>query len=188
MRLEWNQGIFHKQQTAKTTKQVQTEDIGDENGWLTSECVDSLQRNPIDNLNQDAGNHSTNQEGPRIRTNCLTPSQLGQPNSLGQLSNMSAGTTHQDQTFMNNINTNLKNVLSPLMLMLQQSQDCVEERDKMQRSRDNERQMLMREREEERHLCKTQICAEERSRNDKMNMYMMGVALDDPPADLGMGE
>ncbi|MBW0548948.1 hypothetical protein O181_088663 [Austropuccinia psidii MF-1] len=64
-------------ESSNTEIQVQTEDIGDENGRLPSECGDSLQRNPIYNLNQDAGNHSTNQEGPRIRTNCPTPSQLG---------------------------------------------------------------------------------------------------------------
>ncbi|MBW0548096.1 hypothetical protein O181_087811 [Austropuccinia psidii MF-1] len=136
-------------ETSNTEIQVQTEDIGDENGQFPSECGDSLQRNPIDNLNQDAGNHSTNREGPIIRTNCPTPSQLGRPNPLGQLSSMSAGTTCQDRNLMNNMNTNLQKVLSPLMLMLYKSQDCVEEIDQMQRSQDNERQMLMHEREEE---------------------------------------
>ncbi|MBW0514924.1 hypothetical protein O181_054639 [Austropuccinia psidii MF-1] len=89
----------------------------------------------------------------------------------------------------------MQNILSPLMLMLQQSQDCAEERDSMQRLQDNERQMLMHEREEEQCLCETQIRAEERRRNDQINMYMMamlskmtGVPLDDPPADLRMGE
>ncbi|MBW0554432.1 hypothetical protein O181_094147 [Austropuccinia psidii MF-1] len=128
--------------TSHTEIQVQTEDIGNENGQLPSECGDSLWRNPIDSLNQDAGNHSTNQEGPRIRSNCPTPLQFGQPNSLGQLSSMSAETTRQDQNFMNNLNTKIQNVLSPLMLMLQQSQD------QMQRLQENERQMLMCEREE----------------------------------------
>ncbi|MBW0556162.1 hypothetical protein O181_095877 [Austropuccinia psidii MF-1] len=63
------------------------------------------------------------------------------------------------------------------------------------RSRDEERQMLMREREEERRLHEMQIRAEEQRRNDQMNMYMMamlskmmGVPLDDPSADLRMGE
>ncbi|MBW0586231.1 hypothetical protein O181_125946 [Austropuccinia psidii MF-1] len=182
-------------ETSNTEIQVQTEYIGNENGWLPSECGDYLQRNPIENLNQDVRNHSANQEGPRIRANCPTPSQFGQPNSLGQASSMSAGTTRQDQNFMNNMNKNLQNVLSPLILMLQKSQDHVEERDQMQRSRDDERQMLMCEKEEEQRPCKTQIRTEKKRRNDQMNIYMMamiskmtGVPLDDPPADLRMGE
>ncbi|MBW0577617.1 hypothetical protein O181_117332 [Austropuccinia psidii MF-1] len=80
--------------TSNTEIQVHTEDIGNENGRLPRECGDSLWRKPIYNLNQDAGNHSTNQEGPRIRSNCLTPPQFSRPNSLGQFSSMSAGTTH----------------------------------------------------------------------------------------------
>ncbi|MBW0581486.1 hypothetical protein O181_121201 [Austropuccinia psidii MF-1] len=66
-------------ETSNTEIQVQTEDIGNENSQFPSECGDSLRRNPIDSLNQDAGNHSTNQEGPRIRSNCPTPLQFGQP-------------------------------------------------------------------------------------------------------------
>ncbi|MBW0548665.1 hypothetical protein O181_088380 [Austropuccinia psidii MF-1] len=162
-------------ETSNTEIPVQTEDIGDENGQLPSECGDALRINTIDNQNQDAANDLINREG--------------------QSSSMSVGTSRRDQNFMNNMNTNMQNVLSPLMLMLQQSQDRAEERDRMQRARDEERQMLMREREEERRLRETQIRAEERRRNDQMNMYMMamlskmtGVPLDDPPANLRMGE
>ncbi|MBW0512582.1 hypothetical protein O181_052297 [Austropuccinia psidii MF-1] len=111
-------GDFPQTTNSNDNKTSHTEDIGNKNSQLTSECGDSLWRNPIDNLNQDAGNHSTNPEGPRIRTNCLKPLQFGLPNSLGQSSSMSVGTTHQDQNFMKNMNTNMQNVLSPLMLML----------------------------------------------------------------------
>ncbi|MBW0556052.1 hypothetical protein O181_095767 [Austropuccinia psidii MF-1] len=83
-------------ETSNIEIQVQTEDIGNKNGWLPSECGDALWRNPIDNLNQNSGNHSTNQEGPRIRTTCPTPLQFSQQNSLGQSSSMSVGTTCQD--------------------------------------------------------------------------------------------
>ncbi|MBW0579888.1 hypothetical protein O181_119603 [Austropuccinia psidii MF-1] len=73
--------------------------------------------------------------------------------------------------------------------------DCTEERDRMQRSRDDERQMLMHEQEEEQRLQETQIQAEEQIGNDQLNMYMMvmlskmsGVQLDDPPSGLHLGE
>ncbi|MBW0567476.1 hypothetical protein O181_107191 [Austropuccinia psidii MF-1] len=116
-------------------------------------------------------------------------------NLSSQMSSVSRGTTPWDCNFMNDMNTNMQNVLLLLMLMLQQSQDQAKERDRMQRLQDDERQMLMREQEEERRLRETQIHAEERRRNDQLNMYMMamlskmtGVPLDEPPSGLHLGE
>ncbi|MBW0546453.1 hypothetical protein O181_086168 [Austropuccinia psidii MF-1] len=116
-------------------------------------------------------------------------------NLSSQMSSVSRGTTCWDRNFMNNINANMQNVLSPLMLMLQQSQDRAEERDRMQRSQDDERKILIPEQEEERCLQETQIQAEEQRRNDQLNMYMMamlskmtGVPLDKPPSGLHLDE
>ncbi|MBW0527446.1 hypothetical protein O181_067161 [Austropuccinia psidii MF-1] len=116
-------------------------------------------------------------------------------NSSSQTSSISRGTTHCNQKLMNEMNTNMQNVLWPLILMLQQIQDQDEERDSMQRSWDNERQILKCEKEEEHCLQETQIRAEEQRRNDQLNMYMMamfskmtGVPLDKPPFGLNLGE
>ncbi|MBW0492674.1 hypothetical protein O181_032389 [Austropuccinia psidii MF-1] len=53
-----------------------TEEMEDKIGLFPSECGDSLQRHPIEKLNQDVGNNSTNQEGPWIGTNFPTPLQF----------------------------------------------------------------------------------------------------------------
>ncbi|MBW0564159.1 hypothetical protein O181_103874 [Austropuccinia psidii MF-1] len=148
---------------------------------------DNAESAPRDGV-EDWADDSTNIQSQTVG-NIPGTSRRSNQNSVSQSSSVSRGTTRRDRNFMNNMNTNMQNVLSPLMLMLQQSQDCAEERDRMQRSRDDERQMLMREREEERRLQETQIRAEERRRNDQVNMYMMamlskmtGVPLDDPPS------
>ncbi|MBW0489823.1 hypothetical protein O181_029538 [Austropuccinia psidii MF-1] len=59
--------------------QVQTEEIGNKNGLLPSDCGESLRRDPIDDLNQEAGNNSMHQGGACISTNCLTPLELIRP-------------------------------------------------------------------------------------------------------------
>ncbi|MBW0551956.1 hypothetical protein O181_091671 [Austropuccinia psidii MF-1] len=106
-------------------------------------------REGVEDWADDSTNIQSQTKGSQTVGNIPGTSRSSHRNSVSHLSSVSRGTTRRDRNFMNNMNTNMQNVLSPLMLMLQQSQDCAEERDWMQRSRDDERQMLMREHEEE---------------------------------------
>ncbi|MBW0500407.1 hypothetical protein O181_040122 [Austropuccinia psidii MF-1] len=93
----------------------------------------------------DSKNMQSQAKGSQTTHNIPGTSGTSHCNSVSQASSVSRGTTCCNQNFMNNMNTNMKNMLSPLMLMLQQSQDRAEDRDQMQRSRDEERQILMPE-------------------------------------------
>ncbi|MBW0545618.1 hypothetical protein O181_085333 [Austropuccinia psidii MF-1] len=161
-------------------------------------CEQVGQSGPREGM-EDWADDSTNiqSQAKGSQTTCNVPGTSGMThwNLVSQSSSASRGTTLCNWNFINNMNMNMQNVLLPLMLMLQQSQDHAEERDWMQRLRDDERQMLMCEQEEERHLQETQIQAEEQRRNDQLNMYMMamlskmtGVPLDDPPSGLHLNE
>ncbi|MBW0568123.1 hypothetical protein O181_107838, partial [Austropuccinia psidii MF-1] len=168
---------------------VLTQSLRDQAGQSWSDNAKSAPRDGVEDWEDDSTNIQSQTEGSQTVGNIPGTSHRSNRNSVSQSSSISGGTTRRDCNFMNNMNTNMQNVLSPLMLMLQQSQDREEERDWMQRSRDDERQMLMREREEKRRLQETQIRAEERRRNDQVNMYMMAmlskmtrVPLDDPPS------
>ncbi|MBW0583182.1 hypothetical protein O181_122897, partial [Austropuccinia psidii MF-1] len=175
--------------------EVPTEPSGNQVGHSGSENGESGPREGLDDWPDDPENIPSQPEGSHRTQQLWGTSRMVCGNSSSQMSSISRGTSRRDRNFMNNMNTSMQNVLSPLMLMLQQSQDRAEERDRMQRSRDDERQMLMREREEERCLQETQIRAEERRRKDQLNMYMMamlskmtGVPLDEPPSGLHLGE
>ncbi|MBW0504909.1 hypothetical protein O181_044624 [Austropuccinia psidii MF-1] len=79
-------------------------------------------------------------------------------------------------------------MLMPLMMILQQEQE------RMKQARDEEREMLCRDHEEERRLWEVQIQAEDKHRSDQMQLYMMtmlsniaGIPLHEPPAHLQNG-
>ncbi|MBW0544504.1 hypothetical protein O181_084219 [Austropuccinia psidii MF-1] len=82
--------------------------------------------------------------------NFLESSRRGCCNSFSQTSSNTFSTTRQDRTFMNNMNSNMQGMLTPLMMILQQGQDQAEEQDRIQQERDEEREMLQTKREEER--------------------------------------
>ncbi|MBW0545211.1 hypothetical protein O181_084926 [Austropuccinia psidii MF-1] len=117
---------------------------------------DNGKSGPREGVEYDWADYSTNiqsqAKGSQTTRNVPGTSGMSHWNSVSQSSSVSRGTTCHNQNFINNMNTNMQNMLSPLMLMLQQSQDHAEERDWMQRLRDDERQMLMHEREEEQWL------------------------------------
>ncbi|MBW0568574.1 hypothetical protein O181_108289 [Austropuccinia psidii MF-1] len=168
---------------------VLTQSMREQAGQSWSDNAESAPRDGVEDWADDSTNIQSQTKGSQTVGNIPGTSRRSNRNSVSQSSSVSRGTTRRDRNFMNNMNTNMQNVLSPLILMLQQSQDCAEERDRMQRSRDDERQRLIREREEERRLQETQIWAKERRRNDQVNMYMMamlskitGVPLNDPPS------
>ncbi|MBW0531413.1 hypothetical protein O181_071128 [Austropuccinia psidii MF-1] len=179
-----NDGEFNREDMA-----VLTQSLRDQAGQSGSDNGESAPRDGVEDWADDSTNIQSQTKGSQTVGNIPGTSRRSYRNSVSQSSSVSRGTTRRDRNFMNNMNTNMQNVLSPLILMLQHSQDRAEERDQMQRSRDDERQMLMREPEEERRLKETQIRAEEQRRNNQVNMYMMamlskmtGVPLDDLPS------
>ncbi|MBW0578130.1 hypothetical protein O181_117845 [Austropuccinia psidii MF-1] len=185
-----NDGDFNHEDVAEL-RQL----LCEQGGHSGSDNGNSGPREGVEDWADDSTNIQSQAEGSQTTRNVPGTSGTSHRNSVSQASSVSRGTTHRNWNLMNNMNTNMQNMLSPLMLMLQQSQDHTEERYWMQRLRDEERQMLMREQEEEQRLQESQIRAEEQRRNDQLNMYMMarlskmtGVPLDDPPSGLHLGE
>ncbi|MBW0593806.1 hypothetical protein O181_133521, partial [Austropuccinia psidii MF-1] len=139
-----NDGEFNREDMAVLTQSLcdQAVQSGSDNG-------ESAQRDGVEDWADDSTNIQSQTKGSQTAGKIPGTSHRSHWNSVSQSSSVSRGTTHWDCNFMNNMNTNIQNVLLPLMLMLQQSQDCTEERDCMQRFRDDERKMLMCECEEE---------------------------------------
>ncbi|MBW0546431.1 hypothetical protein O181_086146 [Austropuccinia psidii MF-1] len=170
------------------------EDVAVLTQFLCEQAGQSGPREGMEDWADDSTNIPMQAKGSQTTRNVPGTSGMSHWNSVSQLSSVSRGTTSCNCNFINNMNTNMQNVLPPLILMLQRIQDCAEERDWMQRLWDDERQMLMREQEEERHLQETKIWAEEQRINDWLNIYMMsmlskmtGVPLDDPASGLHWG-
>ncbi|MBW0472114.1 hypothetical protein O181_011829 [Austropuccinia psidii MF-1] len=125
--------------------EVQTEPSGNQAGHSGSENGESGPKEGMGDWPDDPENIPSQPKGSQTTQHIRGTSRMVRGNSSSQMSSVSRGTTCCDQNFMNNMNTNMQNVLLPLMLILQQSQDCAEERDQMQRSQEDERQMLMHE-------------------------------------------
>ncbi|MBW0552928.1 hypothetical protein O181_092643 [Austropuccinia psidii MF-1] len=102
--------------------EVPTEPSGNQGCHSGSENGESRTREEMGNWADGPENIPSQPEG-----SCTTQNICG--NSSSQMPSISRGTTCRDRNFMNNMNTNMQNILLPLMLMLQQSQDREEERD-----------------------------------------------------------
>ncbi|MBW0586811.1 hypothetical protein O181_126526 [Austropuccinia psidii MF-1] len=120
------------------------EDVVELTQLLCEQAGQSGPREGVEDWADDSTNMQSQAKGSQTTHKVPGTSGTSHRNSVSQASSVSRGKTHHNRNFMNNMNTNMQNMLLPLMLMLQQSQDCAEERDRMQRSRDEERQMLMR--------------------------------------------
>ncbi|MBW0548386.1 hypothetical protein O181_088101 [Austropuccinia psidii MF-1] len=112
---------------------------------LCEQAGQSGPREGMEDWADDSKNIQSQAKGSQTTHNLPRTSGMSHWNSVSQSSTLSRGTTHCKRNFINNMNMNMQNMLSPLMLMLQQSKDFAEERDRMQILRDDERQMLMHE-------------------------------------------
>ncbi|MBW0462292.1 hypothetical protein O181_002007 [Austropuccinia psidii MF-1] len=98
---------------------------------------------------------------------------LGLQDSVSKLPLNSFSSNKQYWNFANNMNQNLKNMLSPLMMLIQNRQEQAEEKDRMQRDQEKELRLKEEEREEEKRLLEAKLWAEEKSRNNWLDMVML---------------
>ncbi|MBW0500450.1 hypothetical protein O181_040165 [Austropuccinia psidii MF-1] len=109
--------------------QVPMEPSGNQVCHAESENGESGTREEVGNWANGLENIPSQPEGSRTTQNIGDTSHMVRGKLSSQMSSVSRGTTRQDHNLMNDMNTDMKNILSPLILMLQQSQDQVEERD-----------------------------------------------------------
>ncbi|MBW0588589.1 hypothetical protein O181_128304, partial [Austropuccinia psidii MF-1] len=103
--------------------EVPTEPSGNEGCHSRSENGESGTREEMGNRAYGPESIPSHPEGSCTTHNIHGTSCMVRRNLSSQMSSISRGTIGWDSNFMNNMNTNMQNVLLPLMLMLQQSQD-----------------------------------------------------------------
>ncbi|MBW0539256.1 hypothetical protein O181_078971 [Austropuccinia psidii MF-1] len=119
-------------ETIEEDIEVPTEPSGNQAGHSGSENGESGPRDEMGDWPDGPENIPSQPEGSHTTQNMHGTSCMVRSNSSSQMSSVSRGTTRCDWNFMNKMNKNMQNVLLPLILMLQQSQDQAEERDQMQ--------------------------------------------------------
>ncbi|MBW0515009.1 hypothetical protein O181_054724 [Austropuccinia psidii MF-1] len=109
--------------------EVPMEPSGNQVAHLGSENGGSGPREGMGNWPDDPENIPSQPKGRHTTQHICGTSRMVCVNSSSQMSSVSRGTTLCNWNFINNMDTNMQNILLPLMLMLHKSQDQAEERD-----------------------------------------------------------
>ncbi|MBW0555454.1 hypothetical protein O181_095169 [Austropuccinia psidii MF-1] len=104
---------------------------------------------------------------------------FGRRELMSQSSSMSLESGQKERNFENNMNKNMQNMLSPLLVLIQHGQEQAEEQDRIQqdqeielRSQEAEREERRREREEEEEA---KMRAKEKALSERLNLVMLMV-------------
>ncbi|MBW0510259.1 hypothetical protein O181_049974 [Austropuccinia psidii MF-1] len=94
---------------------------------------------------------------------------------LGRRDSMSLASGRKKCNFANNMNQNMQNMLSPLLVLIQHGQEQAEEWDRIQQDQEMELRSQEAEREEEQQAEEAKMRAEEKACSERLNLVMLMV-------------